>query len=328
MSIESPSARANHNNRGSLALASATIGGEASALQIEGLRVRYGDVEAITGLDLAVERGSVVALLGPNGAGKSSVINSVLGLKQPDTGRIVVAGTSPRAAVRRGLVGAMLQVSGLPHGATVHEAVNLIVALHRGRGQDADRLLASVGLEELRKRDVSKLSGGQAQRIRFALALAGCPEILFLDEPTVGMDIESRDLFWAQVRRLADSGMTILFATHYLAEAERHATRVVMLVGGRLVADGTPAELTALYSPERTVELMSRDAESMRRLGLPGASALTIEGERVRIRTSDVDATMRALYRSELDIRDVAASTSNLDDVFLQLTTRDPGAEP
>lgn len=297
-------------------------------VQIRDLRVRYGTVEAISGLDLEIERGSLVALLGPNGAGKSTTINCIIGLKQPDQGRIVVAGTAPRAAVRRGLAGAMLQVSGLPSGAKVREVVRLAVALHGRRGSDADRLLASAGLEDVASREVSKLSGGQAQRVRFAMVLAGSPELLFLDEPTVGMDVESRELFWKEVRRLGDSGTTVLFATHYLAEAERHASRVVMLSRGRLVADGTPDELRSLYASERTVELATSDPERLRKLDVPAISAVEIEGERVRIRTSDVDATMRALYGSDLEIRDISVEDSRLDDVFLKLANPDTPLEP
>ena len=281
--------------------------------------MRYGHVEAVSGLDLTVERGSLVALLGPNGAGKSTTINSVIGLKQPNEGRIRVAGMSPRAAVRRGSIGAMLQVSGLPSGANVREVVQLAVALHHGRGPGVGALLASSGLEEIARREVTKLSGGQAQRVRFAIALAGSPVLLFLDEPTVGMDVESRDFFWKEVTRLAGAGTTILFATHYLAEAERFAERVVMLAHGKLVADGSPDRLRSLLGTERKVEFRSSDHEAVRELELPGVSSVETEGDRVRIHTSDADATMRALYERGVDIRDVAVEAPSLDEVFLNL---------
>ena len=226
--------------------------------------MHYGDVEAVSGLDLMVERGSLLALLGPNGAGKSTTINSVIGLKQPTAGRILVAGMSPRAAVRRGSIGAMLQVSGLPSGAKVREVVQLAVALHHGRGPAVDALLASSGLQEIARREVTKLSGGQAQRVRFAMALAGSPELLFLDEPTVGMDVETRESFWREVTRLSGTGTTILFATHYLAEAERYAERVVVLAHGKLVADGSPDRLRSLYGTERKVEFTTTDHDAVR----------------------------------------------------------------
>ena len=151
------------------------------------------------------------------------------------------------------------------------------------------------------------------------MAIAGSPELLFLDEPTTGMDVESRELFWREISRLAAAGMTVLFATHYLAEAERYAGRVVMLARGKLVADGTPAELRALHVSEQIVELSSTEPERLRDLSLPGVSSMEIEGNRVRIVTSNADETMRALYRSDVDIHDVSAKQSDLDEVFLKL---------
>ena len=289
------------------------------AVEIEDLRVRYGAIEAVSRLDLTIDQGSVVALLGPNGAGKTTTIECVLGLKQADDGRIAVVGMSPHDAVRRGLVGAMLQVSGLPSGARVQEVVGLAAGLHGGRGRSVADLLGSAGLTEVARREVTKLSGGQAQRVRFAMAIAGSPELLFLDEPTMGMDVESRGLFWNEVGRLAGTGMTVLFATHYLAEAERYASRVVMLTRGELVADGTPRELRALHASEQIVELSSTEPERLRDLSIPGVSSLEIDGNRVRIVTSNADETMRALYRSDVDIHDVSAKQSDLDEVFLKL---------
>ena len=289
------------------------------AVVIEGLRVRYGEVEAVAGLDLEIPKGSVVAFLGPNGAGKSSTINCLIGLKRPAQGRVEVAGTDPSAAVRRGAVGAMLQVSGLPSGATVRDVVELARSLQGRRGPAADALLASAGLEGVARREVTKLSGGQAQRVRFAMALAGEPEILFLDEPTVGMDVEGRELLWKTLDGLAAGGTTILFATHYLAEAERFAHRVVMLVKGRLVADGSPIELRTTFQGERVIELSSQHADRLRALDLPGTIAIEAEGRTVRIRTSDADETMRALYSSDVEIHDVTVGASALEDVFLKL---------
>jgi ABC-2 type transport system ATP-binding protein len=289
-----------------------------SAVEISGLRVRYGEIEAVSGIDLTIERSAVVALLGPNGAGKSTTINCLIGLKRPHQGQVSVAGSSPREAVRRGRVGAMLQISGLPSGAKVREVIALACSLHRQRGSSAEELLSSAGLEDIAGRAVTKLSGGQAQRVRFAMALAGDPEFLFLDEPTVGMDVESREVFWREVERLAAAGRTILFATHYL-EAERFASRVVMLARGRIVADGTPLDLRSRYQPERVVQLISREVERLRSLDLPGLTALDAENDAVRIRTTDADGTMRALYASGIEIRDVTVETSRLDDVFLKL---------
>lgn len=289
-----------------------------AAVDVRGLRVRYGKVEAVAGIDLTVARGSVVAILGPNGAGKSTTINCLIGLKRWDEGQVTVAGTSPRDAIRRGAIGGMLQVSGLPSGAKVREVIALACSLARRRAS-VDALLSSAGLKEVAGREVTKLSGGQAQRVRFAMALAVDPEILFLDEPTVGMDVESRDLFWRELGRSAAAGTTILFATHYLAEAERFAHRVVMLVRGQLVADGTPLELRSKYQPERVIELSSRETDRLKGLDLSGVTSLDVQDDTVRIRTSDADATMRALYASGIEIRDVTVHASDLDEVFLKL---------
>jgi ABC-2 type transport system ATP-binding protein len=295
------------------------------AAEIQGLHARYGRVEAVSGLDLTIEHGSLVALLGPNGAGKSTTINCLIGLKRIDEGRVVVAGTSPRQAVRSGAVGAMLQVSGLPSGAKVRDVLRLASKLHRG-GADVDRSLAVAGLEEVAGREVTRLSGGQAQRVRFAMTIAGNPRLLFLDEPTVGMDVESRELFWREVRRLAEAGTTILFATHYLAEAERYADRVVVIAKGRLVADGTPSELRSRDRSEKVIELSSDEPERVRALDLSGARSVEIDGRQVRIRTSDADATMRVLYQSGVDVRDISVEASDLDDVFLRLTQSEEGS--
>lgn len=295
------------------------------AAEIQGLHARYGRVEALSGLNLTIEQGSLVALLGPNGAGKSTTINCLIGLKTIEGGRVVVAGTSPRQAVRSGAVGAMLQLSGLPSGAKVRDVLWLASKLHRG-GADVDRLLAVVGLEEVAGREVTRLSGGQAQRVRFAMTIAGNPRLLFLDEPTVGMDVESRELFWREVRRLAEAGTTILFATHYLAEAERFADRVVVIAKGRLVADGTPSELRSRDRSEKVIELSTDEPDRVRALLLPGGSSVEVDGRQVRIRTSDADATMRVLYRSGVDVRDISVEASDLDDVFLRLTQSEEGS--
>lgn len=296
------------------------------AVEIRGLRVQYGAVEALSGLDLTIARGSVVALLGPNGAGKSTTINCLIGLQRPSQGRVTVAGTAPREAVRRGAIGAMLQISGLPSGAKVREVLALAWALHPRREPNVEALLSSAGLQEVAGREVTKLSGGQAQRVRFAMAMAGNPELLFLDEPTVGMDVESRELFWREIGRLAAAGTTILFATHYLAEAERFAGRVVMLARGRLVADGTPLELRSRYQPARVVALSSPAPDRLRSLQLPGVTAMQADSQTVRIQTTDADATMRALYASGVAIRDVTVQASDLDDVFLKLAQSEEGS--
>jgi ABC-2 type transport system ATP-binding protein len=213
-------------------------------VEINGLRVSYGRIEAVRGVDLTVAPGELVALLGANGAGKSTLMNALLGLVPPAGGTVLVAGRTPRRAVRRGDVGAMLQLASLPEGAKVGEVVGLVHALHR-TGPTVSELLDLAGLSGLADREVSALSGGQAQRVRFAAALAGRPRLLVLDEPTTGMDVESRAVFWDAVRRIAEGRTAVLFATHYLEEADRFADRVVMIAAGRVVAQGAPRQLKA-----------------------------------------------------------------------------------
>ncbi|NBH02222.1 ABC transporter ATP-binding protein, partial [Amycolatopsis sp. SID8362] len=208
-------------------------GGPAFALH--GLTKRFGRVTAVGGVSVEVARGEVVALLGPNGAGKSTTVDMLLGLTEPDAGEVTVAGGSPRAAVDRGLVGAMMQNGALLPDATVGELVGLVVSTH-AKPLPAAEVIARAGLTNLVKRRCGKLSGGERQRVRFALALAGDPQLLVLDEPTAAMDVDGRRAFWAAIREFAATGRTVLFATHYLAEAEDYADRVVLMRHGTVVA--------------------------------------------------------------------------------------------
>jgi ABC-2 type transport system ATP-binding protein len=204
----------------------------------------YGNVLAVDGLDLAVEAGQTVALLGPNGAGKSTSINMLLGLLRPTRGRIEILGRLPEEAVARGEIGAMTQSGELIPELTVGELVDFVRRLYPSP-LGLDEILRTADLTDLVRRRAVKLSGGQAQRVRFALAIAGAPKLLVLDEPTAAMDVESRLRFWAGMRDYAAGGRTVLFATHYLEEADEHSDRVIVISGGRIVADGTAAQIKA-----------------------------------------------------------------------------------
>ena len=205
-----------------------------AAVALHGLRKRYGDVQAVADLDLVIAPGEVVALLDPNGAGKSTTVDMLLGLTRPDGGDVRIFGQVPRAAVRAGTVGAMLQNGALRDQATVAETVGAIAALH-GRPERTAAVLAQVGIADMAKRRCNKLSGGQKQRVRFALALVSDPDLLVLDEPTVAMDVQIRRQFWQAMREYTAPGRTVLFATHYLEEAQEYADRVVLLRAGRAV---------------------------------------------------------------------------------------------
>ncbi|WNB85539.1 ABC transporter ATP-binding protein [Cellulomonas sp. ATA003] len=211
-----------------------------TVIEMSAVTKEYGQVRALDGLDLTVRRGEIVALLGPNGAGKTTTFELLLDLARPSDGRVEVLGGPPSAA--RGRVGAMLQGAGLPEQVTVRELVRLVGRSYP-RAVPVDDVLERVRLTSRATRAVTTLSGGERQRLLLALALVGEPELLLLDEPTAAMDVVSRRSFWAQARTAVRHGATILFATHDMAEAEAVADRIVVIAGGRLIADGAPSEL-------------------------------------------------------------------------------------
>jgi ABC-2 type transport system ATP-binding protein len=216
-----------------------------AAVRLTGLRKHYADVRAVDGVDLTIAPGEIVALLGPNGAGKSTTADMILGLTKPDNGEVTVFGTSPDKAVAIGAIGAMLQGGALLDDATVSEMVTMVASLHR-KPMPVKEALRRAGIDDLADRRPTKLSGGQKQRVRFAVALVSDPDLLVLDEPTAAMDVGTRREFWKSMYEYTASGRTVLFATHYLEEAEEFADRVVLMRGGKIVADGSVAEVRAL----------------------------------------------------------------------------------
>ncbi|MET9504623.1 ABC transporter ATP-binding protein [Streptomyces sp. NPDC006259] len=286
----------------------------------------YGDVRAVDGLSLVLRPGETVALLGPNGAGKSTTLDLLLGLKQADSGTVRVLGTGPREAIVAGRVGAMLQSGGLMDEVTVAELVALACSLHPRPYRTAD-VLARAGITKIADRKVDKLSGGQAQRVRFALATAGDSDLIVLDEPTTGMDVTTRRAFWDTMREQADQGRTVLFATHYLEEADAIADRVVVLHRGRLLADGTAAEIKAKAGARRiSFDLDGENGttggvEESALRELPFLTALTVTGRTVRIQSTDADATVHALYGLGLYPRNLEVAGLGLEQAFVALTT-------
>jgi ABC-2 type transport system ATP-binding protein len=287
------------------------------ALEIRGLTVRYGSTLAVDDLDLTIPSGETVALLGPNGAGKSTAINAVLGLLRPAGGTVRVLGRAAREAIAAGCVGAMLQHGGLPSEARVGEVIELVRRNYPDPWPLAD-LVATAGIEGLLPRHVDALSGGQRQRVLLAVALAGAPPLLLLDEPTSAMDVEGRRAFWTTMRELAARGHTLVFATHHLDEADAVADRVVVVAGGRLVADGTTAQVKAGITGRR----ISFTADGDRLLdGLPAVTGVTRSGGTLTLATTDASATLRALLaRTELPDLEVRGAT--LEDAVLALTSR------
>lgn len=279
----------------------------------------YGEVRAVDGLTLTLRPGETVALLGPNGAGKSTTLDLLLGLKQPDSGEVRLFGTTPREAIVSGHVGAMLQSGGLMDEVTVAELVRLACDLHPKPYKPTD-VLARAGISQIADRKVNKLSGGQAQRVRFALATAGDSDLIVLDEPTTGMDVTTRQAFWATMREQADQGRTVLFATHYLEEADAIADRVLVLHRGRLLADGTAAEIKAKAGARRVSFDLEGTIDETPLRALPFLSAVAISGQTVRIQSTDADATVHALYGLGVYPRNLEVAGLGLEQAFVAIT--------
>src|SRR5262245_4707320 len=284
-------------------------------------RTPAGPVEAVRGVDIEVAAGETVALLGPNGAGKSTTIDLLLGLQQPDQGSVTVFGRAAEAALAEGRIGVMLQAGGLLRELSVRELVTMIRALHR-RSLSVDEVLALARLEAIADHRTEKLSGGQQQRVRFALALVGDPDLIVLDEPTVGLDVEARRAFWATVRELAQRGKTVVFATHYLEEADSYADRVVLMAHRRVVADGPTTEIKALVG-SRTISATLPGVPLEQLEALPGVVSVERRGESVVLACSDSDTAVRALLLAQPQARDIEIKSAGLEEAFLQLTNEE-----
>ncbi|MEU7857329.1 ABC transporter ATP-binding protein [Nonomuraea sp. NPDC049141] len=279
----------------------------------------YGNVLAVDDVSLSIEPGKTVALLGPNGAGKSTSINMLLGLLRPSRGTVSVFGRTPRQAVAAGQMGAMLQSGQLIPELSVKELIDLVRKLYP-EPLDLEEIFKLADLTDLVKRRANKLSGGQSQRVRFALAIAGAPKALLLDEPTAAMDVESRLRFWESMRGYAAGGRTVLFATHYLEEADEHSDRVIVIAKGKVVADGTAAQIKADVGGQAVRFTLGEQPAAGLDL-LPGVTAVEIAAGTATLRTSDTDATLAGLYRgTTLDVRDLQLSGADLEDAFLALT--------
>ncbi|MCX5376069.1 ABC transporter ATP-binding protein [Streptomyces sp. NBC_00091] len=279
----------------------------------------YGPVRAVDGLSLELHPGETVALLGPNGAGKSSTLDLLLGLRPADSGTVRLFGTTPREAIAAGRVGAMLQSGGLMEDVTVRELVTLGCALHP-RPRPVEEVLGRAGVQGIAGRLVNKLSGGQEQRVRFALATAGENDLIILDEPTTGMDVTSRQAFWATMRDQAAQGRTVLFATHYLEEADAIADRVLVLNKGRLLADGTAAEIKAKAGARKVAFDLDGPVDEQILRALPALTAFELTGSTVRLQSRDADATVRAVYALGLYPRNLEVAGLGLEQAFIALT--------
>ena len=298
--------------------------GTGPVVSFENVSKHYGSLKAVDGLSLELRPGETVALLGPNGAGKSTSLDMLLALRKPTSGKIRMFGKDPYHAVKAGDVGAMLQSGGLMPEVTVAELVTLVTGLHP-RPVPVATTLRRAGIEKIAGQRVDRLSGGQTQRVRFALAITGeCP-LIVLDEPTTAMDVETRRMFWASMKEEVAEGKTLLFATHYLEEADQAADRILVINRGRLLADGTPSEIKARAGAKQLSFRLDQASET-ELLALPGLVSVDVRGDLVRIQSKDSDSTLYALLDAGHRPRDIEVAGLGLEQAFLAITAEDNAA--
>jgi ABC-2 type transport system ATP-binding protein len=288
---------------------------------LSGLSKSFGAVRAVRSIGLTIAPGEMVALLGPNGAGKTTTIDMMLGLTRPDSGSISLFGQPPPEAVAAGVVGGMLQSGSLIPHLSVRELITMVASLYP-HPLKVEEVLQLTGAAEFAGRPTSKLSGGQTQRVHFAVALVANSDLLLLDEPTAALDVEGRRDFWVSMRSVAAHGKTVVFATHYLEEADAYADRIVLIAQGRVVADGSPAEIKAMVGG-RTIRATVPGAELAQLAALPGVTRVDRRGGVVTFSCADPETALRALLDQFPGVRDVEVHGSGIEEAFLALTTND-----
>lgn len=285
--------------------------------RLDGAIKHYGRLTALAGADLQLHRGELLALLGPNGAGKTTAIGLLLGLLRADGGSVVLFGQDPQRIEARRRIGVMLQNAELPPTLRVGELLRL-TASYYPNPRTLQESAELAGVADLLRRPYAKLSGGQQRRVQFALALCGRPELLFLDEPTVGMDIEARQKLWSAIRRLVAEGCAVLLTTHYLEEAEALADRVCVMSRGRMIHEGTVDELRARVALKRVRCLGAVPLEVVR--GWPEVSEARRENERLHIGTAEAEAVVRRLLDADPHLRELEVQRAGLAEAFTELT--------
>ena len=305
----------------------ATTNAAGAGIVLSRLSKSYGNVHAVRSVDLAIAPGETVAILGPNGAGKTTTIEMVLGLTRPDSGTVTLFGKSPAQAVAAGAVGGMLQTGALVEYLSVRELVTMVASVYP-RPLPVEHAMRLAGVTELAERRTNKLSGGQTQRVRFAIALVSNPDLFMLDEPTAAIDVEGRREFWASIRAVAAEGKTVIFATHYLEEADAYADRIVLMARGRIVADGPATEIKAKVSGRiirATIPVAgpAGPADTAALAALPGVTNAERHGEAVILTCADSDLTLRALLSRFPVARDIEVAGAGIEEAFMALTADD-----
>jgi ABC-2 type transport system ATP-binding protein len=282
----------------------------------------FGQIQALRRVNFDIRSGELVALLGPNGAGKTTAVKLLLGLASPNSGNVRVFGSDPTNSTARARTGAMLQVARVPETLRVKEHVDLFSSYYPSP-LPMDQTLAIAGLEDLKNRQFGELSGGQRQRVLFALAVCGDPDLLFLDEPTVGMDVEARRLLWQQIRKLVARGKTVLLTTHYLEEADALADRVVVINRGTVIAEGTPHEIKAKASGKRIRCRSQLPLEILR--AVPGVIAIEEDRNQFEIRVTEAEPVLRELLLRDPSLSGIEVTSAGLEEAFLALTSDKEG---
>ncbi len=294
-----------------------SVGASRVVASLEGVNKSYGDVRALRGVNFRVRAGEVVALLGPNGAGKTTAVKLLLGLLQPNAGKVRVLGGDPTNPENRMRTGAMLQVGRVPETLQVREHIDLFSSYYQNP-MPAAAVLAAAGLEKLSNRKFGELSGGQRQRVLFALAICGNPDLLFLDEPTVGLDVEARRVLWEEIRQLVDRGKTVLLTTHYLQEADALADRVAVINKGEIIAEGSPSQIKAQTAGKRIRCITSLTMDALRHI--PGVTEVKEDREAVELHAPEAEPVLRELLARDANLAGLEVTAAGLEEAFLALT--------
>jgi len=284
---------------------------------LEGVNKNYESIRALRGVNFSVRAGEIVALLGPNGAGKTTAVKLLLGLLEPNAGKARVFGADPRNPENRTRTGAMLQVGRVPETLRVREHIDLFSTYYENPMAASD-VLAAAGLEKIADRKFGDLSGGQKQRVLFALAICGDPDLLFLDEPTAGLDVEARRMLWEEIRKMVDRGKTVLLTTHYLQEADALADRVAVINQGEIVAEGTPSEIKAKTSGKKIRCISSLSLSILRQI--PGVTDVKEDREAVEITSAEAERVVRELLARDENLSGLEVTSAGLEEAFLALT--------